>query len=80
MSSLLSIFSTNGAIVSVFLIMAYCAYRSLTATRPHLPPGPKPAPVIGNMLQLSAEHTELLFQQWASQFGQLSRVSRFAVC
>lgn len=69
---LLPSFSTDYAIIFVFLFTGYCAYRLLTTTRPHFPPGPKPAPFIGNLLQFSAEHSELLLQQWASKFGSCS--------
>ncbi|KAF9463358.1 cytochrome P450 [Collybia nuda] len=58
-------------IIFAFLFILYGAYRLLTTPRPHYPPGPKPAPVIGNILQISPEHPELLFQRWASKFGDL---------
>lgn len=69
MSSFIPSSLTHYAIILVFTLTAYCAYRLSTSTRPHFPPGPKPAPLIGNILQVSAEHPELLFQRWASKFG-----------
>jgi hypothetical protein len=69
MSSPLLSSPTHYAIILVFILTAYCAYRLLNATRPHFPPGPKPVPWIGNILQVAAEHPELLFQQWASKYG-----------
>ncbi|KAL1673429.1 cytochrome P450 [Schizophyllum commune] len=35
----------------------------------HLPPGPQPAPIVGNMLQLPRHGTHLRFLQWAKQYS-----------
>ncbi|RDB17493.1 hypothetical protein Hypma_000997 [Hypsizygus marmoreus] len=63
--------STSWAIVFAFVPAVFCAYRFLTARRPHFPPGPKGSPFIGNLLQITGDHPELLFQSLAAEFGDI---------
>jgi hypothetical protein len=38
-------------------------------------PGPRPIPVIGNILQLPSEKQEEVYAEWAKQYGSLSLIS-----
>lgn len=52
------------------MLTLFCVYHFVIGTtRRHLPPGPRPAFVIGNVLQLGSEQPEVLFQKWAAKFG-----------
>lgn len=59
--------------ILVFLFTVFYAIRVLTRARPHLPPGPKPLPFIGNVLQLPTEHIEDVFTEWANKYGAYIR-------
>ncbi|KIJ31580.1 hypothetical protein M422DRAFT_95417, partial [Sphaerobolus stellatus SS14] len=37
-----------------------------------LPPGPKPKPIIGNLLDLPKDHEWLTHAKWAKQYGMLA--------
>ncbi|KIJ44583.1 hypothetical protein M422DRAFT_251862 [Sphaerobolus stellatus SS14] len=40
-----------------------------------LPPGPKPKPIIGNLLDLPKDHEWLMHAKWAKQYGELVYVN-----
>lgn len=66
-----SLYSSSIGWATAFAVVSavFCAYRLLTANRPHFPPGPKGSPFIGNLLQIISDHPEVLFQSWAEKFG-----------
>jgi len=57
------------AIILASTLALFCAYRLMATPARHLPPGPKPAFLIGNILQMGSEQPEVLFQKWATRFG-----------
>ncbi|KZT51052.1 cytochrome P450 [Calocera cornea HHB12733] len=42
-----------------------------TVTRPALPPGPRPLPIIGNLLQLPKANNHLVFAEWSKSYGDI---------
>lgn len=71
--------STTWAIVFVFVCAAFHAYRLLTTSRPHFPPGPKAVPFLGNLLQIPSEHPEERFAEWGNEYG-LQKSQYFQCC
>jgi hypothetical protein len=61
--------TTEYAIGVVFLLSAFCTYKALAYPSINFPPGPKPLPIIGNVLQLPTENLEEKFMEWAPQYG-----------
>jgi len=37
---------------------------------PPFPPGPRPDPLIGNILQMGSRDLKLLFKQWGKEYGE----------
>lgn len=52
------------------VVLSFCVYLLKTSSGRHLPPGPKPAPLIGNLLQIPSERPEVRFTEWASLYGK----------
>ncbi|KAJ2934553.1 hypothetical protein H1R20_g2525, partial [Candolleomyces eurysporus] len=69
---------SNVAVVSTVLGAAYYAYRVLNAgPTVHRPPGPKPLPFIGNVLQMPTSNQPEVFRSWASNYGDVVYVQIF---
>lgn len=66
-----------GTLVVVLLSLYFFSIRRRVADG--LPPGPQPLPLIGNVHQISLQHSELTFAKWGPQYGELMRPSRRAV-
>ena len=45
----------------------------LQKAREHLPPGPKPWPLIGNLLDMPRTDARAKFSEWGRVYGQISR-------
>ena len=64
-------------IVALVIILALVCYVFLYRHQPvkgRLPPGPKPAPLVGNALQLPAQYQERTYLEWGRQFGMLDEL------
>ncbi|KAF8797657.1 cytochrome P450 [Phlegmacium glaucopus] len=70
------ILTTECAIGVVFLL-AFYTYKALAYPSINFPPGPKPLPIIGNVLQIPAEHQEEKFTEWAPQYGDVMHLKIF---
>ena len=67
MAPSLTMFDTSLACVA--LVVAYLAYRKLTSPNASYPPGPRPYPLIGNLLDVPPSYQERAFANLAKIFG-----------
>ncbi|KAH9917073.1 cytochrome P450 [Fomitopsis serialis] len=58
------------AVILVTLAYYVPQWRQLSRRR-HLPPGPRPFPVLGNILQMALEFPEKRFAQWGKKYGDM---------
>ncbi|PCH39549.1 cytochrome P450 [Wolfiporia cocos MD-104 SS10] len=65
--------SVAGVLPAAVLISLCLLFLRLRPKR-HLPPGPSPLPILGNLHQLPHEHQEEAFARWSSVYGDLINV------
>jgi cytochrome P450 len=64
------------ACVQLFLLaIAFLVYSRLT--RPPIPPGPNPLPIIGNILDLTPKELWLTAFKWARTYGPITHIRIF---
>jgi len=67
MAPSLTMYDTSLACVA--LVVAYLAYRKLTSPNASYPPGPRPYPLIGNLLDVPLSYQERAFANLAKIYG-----------
>lgn len=70
----------NTLLVGVFVALALYAWSrssKTTASRTPVPPGPKPLPLLGNILDLTAKELWLRVTGWARQYGDIMYIHVF---
>jgi hypothetical protein len=60
------------------LLVVYLIYRTLTSRKAPYPPGPRPYPFIGNILDVPTTFQEKAFADLAKKYGQLSPLTASA--
>ncbi|KAG1840152.1 cytochrome P450, partial [Suillus subluteus] len=63
------LYMATSALTLAFL--SYCRKYWLNRSRPPLPPGPTPLPILGNVLSLDAARPWLTFNAWKSTYGDI---------
>jgi len=66
------------ALVLATVVIFYVARNRHTSSKRHLPPGPRPLPILGNAHQMSFEYPEKLFAQWGDVYGDLIFIRMFS--
>ena len=58
--------------LAVLIVAGFLVWLLTKRSKQHLPfpPGPKPLPVIGNLLDMPHEKEWLVYQQWAHKYGE----------
>lgn len=59
--------------IFVALTGAFVVYLYLQKQDEHLPPGPQPFPIVGNVLQFYKK-PYIKFMEWSDQYGPIFRV------
>ncbi|TBU28336.1 cytochrome P450 [Dichomitus squalens] len=57
--------------VTAFIALATLSWLALSKKRFKLPPGPKPLPVIGNVLQVPKGYEWLQYARWGREYGPI---------
>ncbi|KAF9525039.1 cytochrome P450 [Crepidotus variabilis] len=67
------------ACMAIFLAIAIvCILNKTSHKKPPYPPGPKPAPLIGNVRQLPGHNLEDKFMEWGSEHGDVLHLQIFS--
>ena len=57
----------------IYIILHYWSKRNALP----LPPGPKPLPLIGNLLDIPTVHDHVTYAKWGKEYGDVVHVSVF---
>lgn len=60
----------GGLFAVLILVALLLARRSFNKALPY-PPGPKPLPFLGNVLDIPRDSPWLTFSQWAKEYGEI---------
>jgi hypothetical protein len=71
-------FYNYGIGVGIALVFCYLATKKRRNDR--LPPGPKPLPLIGNLLNMPTQQSWLTFTKWKEQYGTDNLFSQMIDC
>ncbi|KAG9464869.1 hypothetical protein GDO78_019256 [Eleutherodactylus coqui] len=55
--------------IVICILLAAILYKQKENVHPNYPPGPKPLPIIGNILNLNVQKPHLSFQELAKKYG-----------
>ncbi|KAJ8075174.1 hypothetical protein PM082_019502 [Marasmius tenuissimus] len=62
---------------AILLLLGFLLRRRLFSPNPQLPPGPTPAPFIGNLLQIPSVSPEEVFRDWSAVYGDIVHLRIF---
>ncbi|KZT12901.1 cytochrome P450 [Laetiporus sulphureus 93-53] len=68
-----ALFDVGAALLAIFLT-ARIVQRRRSASAPHLPPGPKGWPMLGNLLDLPISHEWKTFSEWSDRWGDIMSI------
>ncbi|KAF9478585.1 cytochrome P450 [Pholiota conissans] len=69
--------TTDVAMSAALPLFLFITYRTLVSSRAKFPPGPRPFPIIGNVLQIPTESLEETFTEWKAQYGDIVYIKIF---
>ena len=69
-SSFSRVFTTENIIGAIVILFVLFTYRSLAFSWKNIPPGPRPLPLVGNVLQIPTDNQEGVFTEWGARYGQ----------
>ncbi|KIM41937.1 hypothetical protein M413DRAFT_71520 [Hebeloma cylindrosporum] len=69
------ILTTEGAIGVALFVFVF--YKAVAPSRNKFPPGPRPLPLIGNVLQIPTDNQEQVFADWGAQYGDIVHIKIF---
>lgn len=63
------VLTTEVGISAILFLFLFFTYRTMVSPRSNFPPGPRPLPIIGNVLQIPTDSQEEVFTDWKAQYG-----------
>ncbi|KAF8182928.1 cytochrome P450 [Pholiota molesta] len=61
----------------MLFLFLFFTYRTMVSPRSKFPPGPRPLPIIGNILQIPTDSQEEVFTDWKAQYGDVVYIKIF---
>ncbi|KAF4611646.1 hypothetical protein D9613_003745 [Agrocybe pediades] len=78
LSSLSRVLTTEYVIGAFLILFVLFTYKSLASFGKNTPPGPRPLPLIGNILQIPTDDQEGVFTEWAARYGDVVHIKIFS--